>query len=241
MCSFSGINHRNPHFTSGSTTCFKPVFPINLPWSCWVSTSNLFPTSAFRFNRPPRRVSNRAIRLGSSALSSSSAACCWSGRTMPMLPLSKPLRGHLCQKRHHWLHRKPRRCPRFPRQERRPGWIWWFQGSWPAARCKQLINMFRLSLFRIPRFLKGDTLVGGTKPARPCPATELKVVFRFGDVLWLIPCHIFPFFNSEVLCLCCEICKELFSLQHAFLQPAQFLMWSSLCHLLGKIRTPGKV
>lgn len=111
---------RNPHFTS--TTCFKHVFPIILPWFRSKSFHTKFsPTPSFPIIDCPRRASKREIQLGSSASSNSSAACCWSGRTMPPLPLSKPLRSHPCRKRRRWFHRKLRQCPRFPRQDRRPG------------------------------------------------------------------------------------------------------------------------
>ena len=160
--------HRNPHFTS--TTCFKPVFPINLPWFRFISFHTKFsPTPSFPIIDRPRRASKREIQLGSSASSNSSAACCWSGRTMPPLPLSKPLRGHQLWKRHRWFHRKLRRCPRFPRQDRRPGWYYWV-GS--ATLCDPKSWSIWLVQFGIAWFLKGDRLLGVAKPASTCPYTE---------------------------------------------------------------------
>ena len=167
--------HRNPHFTS--TTCFKPVFPIILPCFRFISFHTKFsPTPSFPIIDRPRRASKREIQLGSSASSNSSAACCWSGRTMPPLPLSKPLRGHPCRKRRRWFHRKLHRCPRFPRQDRRPGWYYWV-GSTSMCDPKSFVQC------GIAWFLKGDRLVGAAKLASTCPYTGSGTCFL---ILWKV-------------------------------------------------------
>ena len=193
--------HRNPYFTS--TTCFKPVFPINLPWFRFISFHTKFSTTpSFPITDRLRRASKREIQLGSSASSNSSAACCWSGRTMPPLPLSKPLRGHPCRKQRRWFHRKLRRCPRFPRQDRRPGWYYWV-GS--ATLCDPKSWSIWLVQFGIAWFLKGDRLVGAAKPASTCPYRIWNMFFL---ILWKVNS---VFFCSGVLwieswswtCFCC--------------------------------------
>ena len=169
--------HRNPHFTS--TTCFKPVFPINLPWFRFISFHTKFsPTPSFPIIDRPRRASKREIQLGSSASSNSSAACCWSGRTMPPLPLSKPLRGHQRWKRHRWFHRKLRRCPRFPRQDRRPGWYYWV-GSTTLCDPKILVHILALSSSGLHGFWRETGWLELQNYPPHAPILDLKHAFGF--------------------------------------------------------------